>query len=385
MNKLFSSVVVSATAAILLISTPAQTPVPTHSPTHRAVEPDDINYRLYTNFLSAFRKGDEPAALEAARTYLQHFPSDNRQGQYLREWIADYEIKLFDNFIEAQRNLDNPAALQAAQAYLERYPEEPLRGGYLRKWIANYEEAQRKLKRGVRKLIEAQKFKEGFELGKEILASEPEDIDTIRVLAGGGVLALTYGDNAFVKDANNYAKKALKLIEPGRVSANGGILSELYFDLGIFSMVSAPEESAAYMSKAMQFETFKNDPWTYSLLAYAITEGQYRPAYLEYESRFPTPEHKDSTEGRISRAKLDLLADQIVDALARAVKLADSEPRHAENTIIWRKALTSFYRSRNSNYETGLAEYIEGVLATPFPFQLLYPIPQLERRKGAAP
>jgi hypothetical protein len=59
--------------------------------------------------------------------------------------------------------------------------------------------------------------------------------------------------------------------------------------------------------------------------------------------------------------------DRIIDAYARAVALAGTNPQNQAAKAQWMTQLTNFYKFRNNNSDAGLNEFIAGVLAKPLP------------------
>lgn len=280
---------------------------------------------------------------------------------------------LYQKFVDSYKT-DQPMAFKVAKEYLQKYAEENEQTKYLKMWVDVYNANAREMRKSnVIRLFQEGRFEEAFALGSEILESEPEDIGMLYVLVDGGLFALNSGNNAFRSEAIKYAKRALELIESGRVApqSDGKILGKLYFLLGMFSLSSAPAESTTHFSKAMQFEDFKRDPLTYAFLADAILGSRYLPLREEYESTFPTLEQKLSAQARPLTTKLNKAKDLIINSLARAITLAGSDARLESDKARWMEALTRLYKSRNNGYETGLNEYIESVLTRPFPFLLL--------------
>jgi hypothetical protein len=279
---------------------------------------------------------------------------------------------LYQKFLDSYAT-DQPTAYKVATECLKKHPEETDQTKYLKRWVYEYD-ARVKMarKRLVRELTEEERFNEAFALGKDILASEPEDVDTLINLVDVGLGALGYGNNAFIADASNYAKRALRLLEVDQAPDENErkTLGWLNRSLGILSLTSAPAESAVYFYKALQFEVFKSDAVTYAFLADAILGAQYTHLQREY-ARFTTPEQKASAEAGLIRVKLNLAADQIIDALARAVALAGSDVKLLQPKAMWMDVLTTLYKFRNSGYDTGLSEYLEGILKRPWAPQLM--------------
>jgi hypothetical protein len=59
--------------------------------------------------------------------------------------------------------------------------------------------------------------------------------------------------------------------------------------------------------------------------------------------------------------------DKIIDAYARAVALAGSDPAHQSAKTQSMTQLTNFYKFRHENSDAGLTDYIAKVLSTPLP------------------
>jgi hypothetical protein len=278
---------------------------------------------------------------------------------------------LYQNFLDTYK-VDLQAAYKVAKQCLQRFPLETDQTRYLKKWVTAYDASETIARKWrVRQLIENDRFIEAFALGKEILSSEPEDVETLVNLINGGLGAMTYGNSAFSTDASNYAKKVIRLIDSGKATVENREkrLGWLNFALGIFFLTSAPAESAIYFSTAMRFEDFKNDAAVYALLADAMLGAQYMPLQEEY-SHFTTQGQKTSAKAAAVRAKLDMVTDRMIDALARATALAGSNDRLAQEKTKWMKALTDLYKYRNSGYDTGLNQYIETILTKPFPLRV---------------
>lgn len=277
-------------------------------------------------------------------------------------WYALYQ-KFLDTY-----ETDRPTAYKVAQQCLQKYPQATEETKYLKRWVDDYDDREKTRKGHFRKLIDVGRFNEAFALGKEILAADPEDVGTLINLIECGLGAMPYGNQALVADASNYAKKALNLIEVGQLTEENKrkTLGWLNRALGIFSLISAPADAAIYFYKAMRFEGFKSDAYTYSFLADAILGAEYMPLQEEYSSRFATPAQKALPEAKVIRIKLNLVSDHVIDALARAVALAASDADLVQEKVRWMKVLTDLYKFRNSGYETGLSEYIEVILNKPF-------------------
>ena len=79
---------------------------------------------------------------------------------------------------------------------------------YLKNFVTKYEKANRKDQ--VTDLVYNKKdYPKAFEVGKAVLADEPENLKVLIDLAYAGFAAATAKNEAFAADAINYAKKAM--------------------------------------------------------------------------------------------------------------------------------------------------------------------------------
>lgn len=277
--------------------------------------------------------------------------------------------RLYKQFVEIHRK-NAAAALTLATEYLEMCAVENARSKFVKTWVSNYKKDL--LRFHVKRLIEEKRFDEAFERGRAILSSHPNDFDTLFTLNEGGLLALAHGNKTVAAEAIAAARKALELIETDPsviLEKEPEVAAGLNFSLGIFLLISSPADAIAHFNKFAQCEPCVKNPLNYSRLADAIWKAEYSPLQTEFASRFKTPEQRASPEAEPLKLRLFWTADVIVDALARAVALADSDPRFSAQKASWLSMLRDAYRSRNSGYETGLSELIEQVLDEPFPRQ----------------
>lgn len=320
MKKLFRFLALSVIASIPMLTASAQTASPLTDSTSRAQQSEEEDKQALDRKFVETHKNDEPTAYKIAKEYLQKYPQENDHVRYLKRWVAYYETR---------------------------------------------EKRQRKSR--FRELLNEKRIYEAFVLGNEILASEPEDVVMLSNLTTGGLIALLSDNNtAFVAAASNYARQALTLIESGQ-AADKELLLGLNFALGIFTLETAPAESDAYLRKARRLADLKRDAKTYAFMAHVILSAEFAPRYEAYQSRFKTLEKKVSPEGKAVMAQLSLVLDRVIDPLARAVALAGSDTALEELKALWMNKLTELYKFRNSGYDTGLSEFIEGVLDSPSP------------------
>ena len=118
--------------------------------------------------------------------------------------------------------------------------------------------------------------------------------------------------------------------------------------------------------KAAQFETdLKKAPSTYYYLAIAYQSGPYKTLSAAYQTTYAnkpeTPESKAALE------KLNVVIDRMIDAYARAIAAAGTDPKNAQNKTLWLGTLTNFYKFRHQDSDAGLNELIAASLNKPLP------------------
>jgi hypothetical protein len=107
-----------------------------------------------------------------------HFMQGNR------EQITQAQADLYERW-RANINLNQGIAFEAGREYLEKYPNNEY-AAHVRKWVAAYEMAARKLQ-FEQLLYKEKRYAAAFPLGKQILATEPDNIRTIISLASQAI------------------------------------------------------------------------------------------------------------------------------------------------------------------------------------------------------
>jgi hypothetical protein len=279
------------------------------------------------------------------------------------------------------RTTDAVKANEAARKYLACSPQEDQYTAYLKKWAAAYDKEARKIK--FQPLLYGdKKYAEAFALGKEILADDPENLRVIIDLGYSGfhLAAPATKNESFNTDSLTYARKAIQMIESGKVpeSLDGktpawspfkgpnDTLAYLYHGVGRLLLKTNPAEALSALIKAVQYDTdLKKAPWEYYFIAAGYETGPYPKMSADYEAKFK--DKPESPEQKLALANIEQVIDRMIDAYARAVALAGNNPTYAANKKEWMDALTTWYKYRHNQSETGLNEMIASVLSKPLP------------------
>lgn len=299
--------------------------------------------------------------------------------------VTDDEVKVntYKRFVD--NRVPNPAvAYEAARDYMQRYSKENDQyTRYLKVWIAAYEEDER-----VRKLaaeredrqdrllqaISQKKFADAYGQARQVLADDPNNVKVLIPLGYGAFIASTESRNEnFNAEAANYAARAIQLIESGKSPDSWApfknkedVLGSLQYALGFYSLKSAPETAISHFITAANIDSDrKSAPSTYYYLAAAYQNGPYKRLSEDYTKRFGN--QAETPESKAALDNINKVLDKIIDAYARAVALAGSDPQHQAAKAQSMAQLTNFYKFRHNNSDAGLTEFIAKILSQPLP------------------
>lgn len=299
--------------------------------------------------------------------------------------VTDDEVKVntYKRFVD--NRVPNPAvAYEAAKDYMARYGKENDQyTKYLKDWIAAWEEDERMRKAAADRADREQQllgsftqknYSKAYGLAKQVLADGPDNLRVLIALGMGALNASTEARNeTFNAEATVHAERAIQLIESGKSPETWApfknkedALGSLHYALGFYLLKKAPESAAPHFIRASQIDVDRrNSPTTYSFLAVAYQNGAYKRLSEDYSKRFAN--QVESPEGKAALESINKVVDRIVDAYARAVALAGTNPQNQAAKAQWMAQLTNFYKFRHENSDAGLSEFIAGVMKTPLP------------------
>lgn len=281
------------------------------------------------------------------------------------------KIEIYKRFVD--NRLSNPtAAYQAARDYLQKYTKDKDQyTDYLTKWVTLYERDERKRK--LPGLINEKNFAEAYSTGAKILADEPNYLRAQIDLGYAGYLAASAKNESHSADALRYARQAIQAIESGKTPSEWApfkgkddTLAYLHYAVGFLTLKTNPEQAIDSLLKAAQYESdIKKTPSTYYFLAVAYESGPYKTMSSAYQTEFAnkpeTPESKAALE------KLNVVMDRIIDAYARAISAAGTDPKTEQSRKEWLTQLSNYYKFRHEGSDAGLTEFIAASLKKPLP------------------
>jgi tetratricopeptide (TPR) repeat protein len=282
------------------------------------------------------------------------------------------KAELYKKFTD-NRKTNQPVAYEAAKEYLGKYTEDDQYTQYLKKWVASYEKSARALK--LNQLIYTDKnYGEAFSTGKQVIADDPANLKALIDLgyAGYSAAATTKADT-YNAEAMNYARQAIQQIESGKApdtwapfKGKDDTLAYLYYTLGYLNLKSNPSEAVAPFIRSVEFESdIKKNASTYYFVAAAYDTGMYNKMSEDYRTRFANK--PASPEQELALANLNQVIDRTIDAYARAIATAGTDPKNKDIKDLSMKRLTDLYKFRHDNSEAGLNEFVTGITAKPLP------------------
>lgn len=335
MKKIMMFLTIGATVALLALPVAAQNPAPA-----------------------------KPAAANAA-------PANAPQDACAQE-ARDALYKIFTD----NRTADQPKAYDAAKKYLACPVATPTEAqqkiiDYLNKWVGLYEKGSRK-NRFADELYNKKNYPAAFKLGKEILVDEPDNVKVVIDMGANGYLVGPLNDAQLTADAIEYARKGLQMLESGKTVDDWTPLQNkdvatayMNYTIGSLTVEKDPSGALKHLIKSAQFETpLKKSAFTYALIAGAYETGPYAKQSEAYKIYLDKPE---TPESKLALANIHQIVDRMIDGYARAVALAGSDAKLATQKTAWNESLKQWYKFRNNDSETGMAEMVASILSKPLP------------------
>ena len=315
---------ITAIALLALpVRSPAQSPV---NPTMAGTSLDNSREALYAKW-DDYRRNPNPQeqqfAYPTAKEYLRLWGGENRpEVKEVRAWVIEYERQMHKNALYADYNGKN--------------------------------------------------YAKTFSDGRPMVKNDPEYFFALAIMTEAGYDNSMAGSKNLDTETAEYARQAIALLEAGKVTKPDPFksldIARSFLNYALATMVKdeAPAEAAVAYAKALKVadNPYSKDPIAYHRLGIAIYKGQIAPLSNEYNEKFGGKQ--SSAEQTAMMYKLMKLADQAVDAYARAVALMDKpEQKNARAQALGQ--LTTLYKVFHNNSDEGLNDLIAGVLAKPMP------------------
>jgi len=240
----------------------------------------------------------------------------------------------------------------------------------VRKWVTEYERQAHQ--RELFAAYNAKDYAKTFALARPMVKGDPEYFFGYAIMTEAGYDNSLAGKKDFDADTAEYARQAIALIDAGKVTRADPFksldLARSFLNYALATMVKdqAPAEAAVAYGKALKTpdNPYSKDPIPFHRLGIAIYTGQLTPLTNEYNEKFGGKQ--SSAEQTAMMDRIMKLADQSIDAYARAVALLD-KPEQKDARAKALGQLTTLYKAFHNGSDAGLNELIAGVLAKPMP------------------
>jgi hypothetical protein len=288
-----------------------------------------------------------------------------------KECNAENKAAWYDTFLK-NRNGEAPqqkVAYDIARQYLASCPDDPADQiiAYLKKWVAAYEKGNRKVQ--FEEAFNKKDYAKAMELGKQILADEPENVRVYMLLGYGGYLGSSTGNTPMSAESIENATKALAMIESGKApeswapfTSKDQALAWLNYAIGKAKLATSPTEALPYLIKAARYESeLKKLSGTYADIITAYEKGPRAKLTEEYEAKYKG--QPETPESKLAAANIDQIIDRQIDAYARLAALTTAA---ADKKAVMDE-LTELYKYRTKSDGSGVNELVAGILSKPLP------------------
>lgn len=282
-------------------------------------------------------------------------------------------------------------AIAAGDEFLQKYSDDAEISAYInkqlppiKKYVADTEGAGQ-----FDKDLAAKNWDGVFAAGKTLLASNPDNIDVMLVLASVGFdnAMATPPVDKYNTDTVNYAKAVIQKINEGKPSLNkkygagayeyvtpkyadgkANALGFMNYTIGaiMFNRLNQKKEALPYLYKATQTAGFAKDtPDLYAMIG-TYYRDEYNRIVTDRAAKIKANGDKETPETREALGMQQAYADRAINAYVAALKVANANPDVKEP---YKKGLSDnaklFYKARFDK-EEGADAYIAAELNKPF-------------------
>ena len=210
-------------------------------------------------------------------------------------------------------------------------------------------------------LAAANRVDEAFATGAEFLTRNPDSVFVLVGLMSLGTDQAKQKNPKFISPSLQYGTHAIELIEAdkkpeyiddaGWKKYKSTALPSVYQSMGLLSLVNGDRDgSKVRLAKAA--ELAPTDPFNYLLLA-GILNDEYQDAAKRYQG-LPSGAAKDEELKKILAS-----LDQVIDAYAHTIALAEGNERLAPVRQQYVQDLEAYYKYRHNNSTAGMQQLID--------------------------
>ena len=251
---------------------------------------------------------------------------------------------------DASQAGDNAKAMAAANAYLEKYPTGQY-ADFLKKWLGTAQMT------ALDAAIKGKNMAEMIKVGREILASDPENLNVLYALAFNLRLnELMAQKFEHASDAREFSQKAVSLVEAGKTLAGVATFNKnvtlawLYQALAIIEGSSGkPAEAVKLYEKSSGLAPDDVPIKGRNLLnVIALRQGSYAEVAKAYNA-LPEADRaaaEPKPEVKAAREALNTEADALIDAAASFVAFGKAKNLPAATVDRVNQMLETVYKGR---------------------------------------
>jgi tetratricopeptide (TPR) repeat protein len=267
--------------------------------------------------------------------------------------IGADEAVAYSAWLAANQANDLAKAVPAAEAYLKQFPKGQY-ADFLTKWLAQARFS------ALDAAIKAQNMDEMIQVGREILATDPENLNVLYALAYNLRLRELLAspqklDHA--RDAREFAEKTVSLVDGGHTLAGvknfdkNATLAWLYQELAVVAAANNDDAKAVSLyRKSSSFAPNDVGIAGRNLLAeLAMRQGDYAEAVKAYNA-LPEADRaaaEPNEEVKAARERLNAEADSLIDVAARFVTFGRAKSLPAATVDKVHDVLQTVYKTRH--------------------------------------
>ncbi|HST52354.1 MAG TPA: hypothetical protein VLJ61_10130 [Pyrinomonadaceae bacterium] len=297
---------------------------------------------------------------------------------------ADAKAALYKKFLDNYKGTppQQKTASDTGHEYLTKYgncPDDADKkiATFIQNWVSKYDVAARNF--ACTDAVAQKDYAKAFEACHVILSAEPDNLDTMLLLAVAGLnnAASPNSNKSLNADALAVARHAAELIESGKsptkwdpFANRDEALGFLYYTQGVELFDSSPTDAAAAFQKAAQSNSkYKREPSTYTYLGTIYERNELAKLVEDYKAAFPPgvpiPDEKKPQYQQMLD-QIGKVQARIVDAYARAASYMNADPKaDATRKKAVMDKLTGYYKALHNDSDAGLPQLIANVTSTP--------------------
>jgi hypothetical protein len=299
---------------------------------------------------------------------------------------AAEEAAAYKAWYDANNAKDMPKALELAKAYLDKYPNGQY-AAYLKTWYTKTKTGT--ITAALNAAVAAKNTAEVARIGKDLMASEPDNLDYALFLANQ--LRTLDTNFQYTADVTQYTNTSIRLIQSGKTptaAANTPAFDKNKTLAYLDSVLASYDERNKDTDKALAHydEAAMADPMNAGpyFNCGRLHQGRYATAAAEYQ-KIPEADRTAADPKPEVKAALDKVnqeADAVINCWSRFLALAKTDYKEDVKQKVM-TALSDLYKYRNGSTD-GLQKLIDDNKNSPTPVKMSPPVEKQPTTPAAA-